>query len=198
MARVLGIRANTVVASAFALSGLLAGVAAILLTAQTGTVSPTIGVSIVSVRVHRDDRRRHGEPLGRGRRRLLDRCPDGRSAGLAAARPAAISRRIRLRSGAGRAGRPAAGVLPSRSVLAREVPRRADLSAVARRLARGSPRHRRAGLRAETLPGERRPLEALLVDGLWPLLALMALTCIVSLVAVALGPDSLDRVVLAR
>jgi branched-chain amino acid transport system permease protein len=47
MARVLGIRANTVVASAFALSGLLAAVAAILLTAQTGTVSPTIGVSIV-------------------------------------------------------------------------------------------------------------------------------------------------------
>ena len=47
MARVLGIRANTVVASAFALSGVLAAVAAILLTAQTGTVSPTIGVSIV-------------------------------------------------------------------------------------------------------------------------------------------------------
>ena len=49
MARVLGIRANTVIASAFALSGLLAAVAAILLTAQTGTVSPTIGVNIVLV-----------------------------------------------------------------------------------------------------------------------------------------------------
>ena len=47
MARVLGIRANTVVAAAFALSGLLAAAAAILLTAQTGTVSPTIGVNIV-------------------------------------------------------------------------------------------------------------------------------------------------------
>src|SRR6266511_2640807 len=47
MARVLGIRANTVIAAAFALSGLLAAAAAILLTAQTGTVSPTIGVNIV-------------------------------------------------------------------------------------------------------------------------------------------------------
>ena len=49
MARVLGIRANTVIASAFALSGLLAGTAAILLTAQTGTASPTMGVNIVLV-----------------------------------------------------------------------------------------------------------------------------------------------------
>ena len=47
MARLLGIRANMVVASAFALSGLLAAAAAILLTAQTGSVSPTIGLSIV-------------------------------------------------------------------------------------------------------------------------------------------------------
>ena len=49
MARVLGIRANTVIAAAFALSGLLAGTAAILLTAQTGTASPTMGLNIVLV-----------------------------------------------------------------------------------------------------------------------------------------------------
>ena len=42
----------------------------------------------------------------------------------------------------------------------------------------------------------RRPLALLLTEGLWPLLVLMALTCIVSLVTFALGPDSLDRVVL--
>ena len=49
MARVLGIRADTVIAVAFALSGLLAGAAAILLTAQTGSVSPTIGVNVILI-----------------------------------------------------------------------------------------------------------------------------------------------------
>jgi branched-chain amino acid transport system permease protein len=47
MARLLGVRANTVIATAFALSGLLAGVAAIILVQQTGIVQPTIGVSPV-------------------------------------------------------------------------------------------------------------------------------------------------------
>lgn len=49
MARVLGVRANTVIATAFAMSGLLAGMASILLVAQTGTVSPTIGLGPVLV-----------------------------------------------------------------------------------------------------------------------------------------------------
>jgi branched-chain amino acid transport system permease protein len=49
MARLLGIRTTRVIATAFALSGLLAGVAAIALVAQTGTVSPTLGVSAVLV-----------------------------------------------------------------------------------------------------------------------------------------------------
>src|SRR5438067_1509111 len=40
MARILGVRANTVIATAFAISGLLAGVGAYLLTAQTGEVAP--------------------------------------------------------------------------------------------------------------------------------------------------------------
>jgi branched-chain amino acid transport system permease protein len=43
MARILGVRANTVIATAFAISGLLAGIGAYLLVAQTGEVAPDIG-----------------------------------------------------------------------------------------------------------------------------------------------------------
>jgi branched-chain amino acid transport system permease protein len=43
MARILGVRANTVIATAFGISGLLAGIGAYLLVAQTGEVSPDIG-----------------------------------------------------------------------------------------------------------------------------------------------------------
>jgi branched-chain amino acid transport system permease protein len=43
MARILGVRANTVIATAFAISGLLAGTGAYLLVAQTGEVSPNMG-----------------------------------------------------------------------------------------------------------------------------------------------------------
>jgi branched-chain amino acid transport system permease protein len=43
MARILGVKANTVIAIAFAMSGLLAGIGAYLLVAQTGEVSPDIG-----------------------------------------------------------------------------------------------------------------------------------------------------------
>jgi branched-chain amino acid transport system permease protein len=49
MARVLGVRANRVVATAFAISGILAGVASILLVAQTGTATPTMGTPAVLV-----------------------------------------------------------------------------------------------------------------------------------------------------
>lgn len=44
MARLVGVRANRVIASAFVLSGLLAGTAAVLLIGQTGTVSATSGL----------------------------------------------------------------------------------------------------------------------------------------------------------
>jgi branched-chain amino acid transport system permease protein len=47
MARLLGVRANRVIAASFAISGFLAGIAAFLLVAQTGTVSPTMGLSAV-------------------------------------------------------------------------------------------------------------------------------------------------------
>jgi branched-chain amino acid transport system permease protein len=43
MARILGVRANTVIATAFAISGLLAGIGAYLLVAQTGEVSFDLG-----------------------------------------------------------------------------------------------------------------------------------------------------------
>jgi branched-chain amino acid transport system permease protein len=49
MARLLGVRANVVIATAFAISGGLAAVAALLLVAQTGTVGPRIGVNVVVV-----------------------------------------------------------------------------------------------------------------------------------------------------
>jgi branched-chain amino acid transport system permease protein len=47
MARLVGVRADTVIATAFALSGLLAGVASIILVQQTGIIGPTIGVAPV-------------------------------------------------------------------------------------------------------------------------------------------------------
>ena len=43
MLRLLGVRANRVVAAAFALSGLLAGIAAVMWTAQRGSVDPLMG-----------------------------------------------------------------------------------------------------------------------------------------------------------
>jgi branched-chain amino acid transport system permease protein len=49
MARLLGVRANTVIATAFAMSGFLAGVAALLFVATTGTVNPVMGSSVVLV-----------------------------------------------------------------------------------------------------------------------------------------------------
>jgi branched-chain amino acid transport system permease protein len=49
MARMLGVRANTVIATAFAISGLLAGAAALLLEAQTATLTPTMGLNPVII-----------------------------------------------------------------------------------------------------------------------------------------------------
>lgn len=49
MARVMGVRANRVIACAFAISGLLAGVAAYLVVAQSGSVYPTMGLNAILV-----------------------------------------------------------------------------------------------------------------------------------------------------
>jgi branched-chain amino acid transport system permease protein len=45
MARLLGVHADRVIAAAFAISGLLAAIASLLFLAQTGTVSPTLGIT---------------------------------------------------------------------------------------------------------------------------------------------------------
>jgi branched-chain amino acid transport system permease protein len=49
MARLLGVRSNIVIAAAFAISGFLAGVVALIIVAQTGVVSPTMGLSVTLV-----------------------------------------------------------------------------------------------------------------------------------------------------
>ena len=49
IARIVGVPADKVIATAFALSGLFAGVAAILIVAQTGSVTPTIGAGPVLI-----------------------------------------------------------------------------------------------------------------------------------------------------
>ena len=49
MSRLLGVRANTVIATAFALSGILAATVALLFSAQTGFVHPRFGVQLVII-----------------------------------------------------------------------------------------------------------------------------------------------------
>lgn len=49
MARLLGVRANRVIATAFAMSGVLAGAVALSVVADRGTITPTMGVSLVLV-----------------------------------------------------------------------------------------------------------------------------------------------------
>jgi branched-chain amino acid transport system permease protein len=49
MARMLGVRANAVMVGAFALSGLMGGIAAELLIARTGSLTPTLGVQPVLI-----------------------------------------------------------------------------------------------------------------------------------------------------
>jgi branched-subunit amino acid ABC-type transport system permease component len=197
MARVLGIRANRVVASAFALSGLLAAVAAILLTAQTGTVSPTIGVSIVLFAFI--------ATIVGGMGSLSGAVVGGFSIGaLTVALQASLPLDLRpFRDAFVFAAvlavlivRPQ-GLLPSRSVLAREVARRATLRDVTRRFGRHSSGERPLGHLDAIQERSRRPPGTIFAEGIWPLLVLVAVTSAVSLVTVALGPDSLDRVVLA-
>jgi branched-chain amino acid transport system permease protein len=49
VARLMGVRADRVIATAFGISGVLAGVGALLLVAETGTVSPTLGLNPVLI-----------------------------------------------------------------------------------------------------------------------------------------------------
>ena len=49
MARLLGVRADRVIAAAFAISGALAGIVSILFVAQTGLLQPRMGVNLVNL-----------------------------------------------------------------------------------------------------------------------------------------------------
>ncbi len=49
MARVLGVRANSVIATAFAISGILAAAVSCLIVIQTGTVQPRMGLQLVII-----------------------------------------------------------------------------------------------------------------------------------------------------
>ena len=192
MARVLGIRADRVVSVAFALSGLLAGVAAILLTARTGSVSPTIGVNVVLYAFI-------ATVVG-GMGSLRGAVVGGFSIGaLTVALQAMLPIALRPYRDAfvfaavlaALVARPQ-GLLPARAAAAREIPRRVRVRDVLSR-ARRSPARPRA-FSAEADVG-RRSRETILTETVWPLVALMAIACVVTLVAWSLGPDSLDRVV---
>jgi branched-subunit amino acid ABC-type transport system permease component len=192
MARVLGVRADNVIAAAFACSGLLAGVASILLTAQTGTVSPSVGVNVVLFAFI--------ATIVGGMGSLPGAVLGGFSIGvLTVALQAALPLEFRPYRDAFVFGTVLAllvarpqGLVPARSTAAREVPRRARLSDVLHWARR--PQARVKTLSAGSAEGRRSRL-AVLTETAWPLAALMALTCAVTLVAWTLGPDSLDRVV---
>jgi len=192
MARVLGIRANTVVAVAFALSGLLAGVAAILLTAQTGSVSPTIGVNVVLVAFI-------ATVLG-GLGSLSGAVVGGFSIGaLTVALQATLPIELRPYRDAFVFAAVLAvlvvrpqGLVPTRSAAAREISRRVRLRDVLRRVRRGAARRRVP----EPDPDlGRRSSEAVLKETVWPLAALAAVACVVTIFTWSVGPGSLDRVV---
>ena len=84
------------------------------------------------------------------------------------------------------------GLVPAPSAAAREVPRRVGVLDAFRRAQRSSFRPRT--VRADEEGGRRRRDE-ILSETVWPVAALLALACVVTLVAWILGPDSLDRVV---
>ena len=201
MARVLGIRANTVVAAGIRALGAARRGAAILLTAQTGTVSPTIGVSIVLFAFI--------ATIVGGMGSLPGAVLGGFSIGaltvalqaLAPARPQAIPRRVRLRRRARCSRRPAAGAHARTRRPSRErIPRRARLRDVLRQLADRRSRRRPPVDVAVQLHVAARPMHGARPRRSSPRasgrsLALMALACAVALVTFALGPSSLDRVV---
>jgi branched-subunit amino acid ABC-type transport system permease component len=189
MARSIGIRANTVIAAAFAVSGLLAGVASILLVAQTGTVTPTLGVNPVLIAFIATIVGGLGSLSGA----VLGGYVIGAlTVALQASLPlelrpyrdafvfAAVLLTLILRP---------QGLLAPRWLVVRDVPRTGSLQGV---FARSRPRSHVRGDK----PGERRSAAAVAREDVWPLGALMALTVLATLLAWTLGPDSLDRVTL--
>ena len=189
-ARVLGVRADTVVAAAFALSGVLAATASILLVATTGTAFPTMGVNVVLFGFI--------ATIVGGLGSLAGAVLGGFSIGaltviLQASLPlGARSYRDAFVFAAVLivlVGRPQ-GLLPSRATATRDAPRAARLRDFGRA-------RRRTSSRLPSLSDHagRRSRHVVLTQTVWPLAALMGLASVVSLVAWSAGSDSLDRVV---
>jgi branched-subunit amino acid ABC-type transport system permease component len=187
MARSLGIRANTVIATAFALSGVLAAVASTLLVIQTGTVTPTVGVNPVLIAFIATIVGGLGSLSGAV---LGGYAIGGLTVALQASLPlelrpyrdafvfAAVLLMLIVRPG---------GLLPPRWAIARQRPRTGPLRQVlaVRRPPRVAPADARAG---------RRSAATVAREELWPLAVLTAMTCVVAVLAWSIGPDSLDRV----
>jgi branched-subunit amino acid ABC-type transport system permease component len=194
MARALGIRANTVIATAFALSGLLAAAASILLVIQTGTVTPTVGVNPVLIAFIATIVGGMGSLSGA----VLGGFAIG---GLTVALQASLPLELRPYRDAfvfavvlGVLVVRPQGLLPPRWSVSREQPRGARLRDRGARLRRALADTRPPALDVRKSHAGRRSATAVVTESIWPLVALMTLTCVVALVTWALGPDSLDRV----
>jgi branched-subunit amino acid ABC-type transport system permease component len=183
MARSLGIRANTVIATAFALSGVLAAVAAILLVIQTGTVTPTVGVNPVLIAFIATIVGGLGSLSGAV---LGGYAIGGLTVALQASLPlelrpyrdafvfAAVLLMLIVRP---------EGLLPPRWAIGRDRPRTGPLRQVL--AVRRAPRVASNGRRSATTVAR---------EDLWPLAVLMAMACTAAVLAWSIGPDSLDRV----
>ena len=113
MARLMGVRANSVIATAFAISGVLAAAAAIILVSQTGLRDDDHGRQRVVVAFVATILGGAGQPARRRARQPAGRHADRRAPGHAAAGPPLVPRRVRLRPCARDARRPAAGPIMS-------------------------------------------------------------------------------------
>ncbi len=96
MARLLGVRADRVIAIAFAISGALAAAVGVLLVMQTGQVSPTMGLTPVLVGFVAVVIGGFGRMFGAVARRPAARGPLLPARGLPARGPGAVPRRDRL------------------------------------------------------------------------------------------------------
>ena len=112
MARVLGVRANRVIAVAFALSGMLAAAVSCLVVAQTGIVQPRMGLQLVIIAFVGTVIGGLGSLSGAALGGFLVGAATILLQALAAARPARLPRGLRLRRRDARSSLPTAGPDP--------------------------------------------------------------------------------------
>ena len=96
MARLVGVRANRVIAVAFAISGVLASIVSLYLVAQTGSVSYKMGVNMVLIAFVASVIGGMGSLAGAALGGFLVGIVSVIAAGLSAGRSPALSRRLRL------------------------------------------------------------------------------------------------------